>query len=838
MSKMIITSLELVNYTRMSLAGIKRFVFMPDDAYALQTILGTNGSGKSSLLWELWPLPPDKEQFGVGGKKDLKITYNGKYYELISTFEGNKPKHEFIVDGIELNDGFKVEMFKALCEEHFQVTTELRTLVLGDTDQLTKMSPARRRYWMIKLADTDFTYAMMAYKKLQENHRDATGMIKRLQKRQVDETNKLVDKDVVLQMKEETSEIKKLITEIYGMRNAHATKPADVLSEMEAVRVLLDASCSEVERLNNSMLESCGFDNREQMVEARESVKILIHSTQQLSQHLFTDHTRIRKKYDMMVKAGSESIGQLEKKVKDAQDQIAFKMQYIAMNNVVVPSDAVQARQALLEIHGELNERLSSLQKNDGEWTPPKAQEAEEKIMAISAQVHQLQARMARLVEDIDHRRNHVQADSLTCPNCKHSWTTKASEEDLKKADAVVLQMKEKLEELATQKEATKKWLVECQEWAANYRAVVSIMRSAPVLSSYFNYICQNDRLKLYPSSVVHDVHTVMSDLEHHIEIQALGKVITQALEQITLKENMDSESLESIEKDLKRIEETMGIQTQKLQTLNAESTRLDNLISAYDRNAKLNEQLLTNVHMQTKHAKDYIYSRYQELLWYLIMSLQTQLARKEDALNAAIQQQSIVDEIIRQLEEAHMNERIAKAAHIALSPTNGAIAEGLHRFINVFLTKMNKVINSVWSYPLELLPFTMEDGTADMDYKFPFMRNRDGKPAKDVVEGSKSMLGIFNFAFRMCALRQLGLGHLPLFLDEIEEGFDDGHRQAAIYFVKKLIDEQAFGQIFMVSHYESNHGALTSLAQTCVLSKDNLLLPTDVKFNQHVIIN
>lgn len=836
MSKMIITSIELVNYIRMSLTG-SRILFTPDSAYALQTILGTNGAGKSSFMHQCWPLPANKDDFGVGGKCDFQCTYNGKQYQIISTFDGNKPKFEFIVDGVELNDGFKIEMCRNLCLEHFGVTEEIRNLALG-YEKLTEMSPSRRRYWMIRLADTDFTYAMSAYKKLCDQHRDAQGMIKRLQKRQVEETNKVIDKDTVLQLKEETNEIKKLIQEIYGMRNAQADKPDQVLSQMNAVQQMLKAACNEVDRLNNSMLENCGYETREELVEARDAAKLQIHSTQQLSQHLFADHTRIKKKYDMLIKAGTESIAELEKKVRDSMDVIAFKSAFIAMPNVKVPEDAQQAKNALAEINGELNEKLSLLKKNEGEWTPQKAQEAEEKSHHLHTQINQLHARVARLVEDIDHRRSHVQQDSITCPNCKHNWSTTASETDLKKADAIVAQMKEKLEQLIAERESIKKFIAEWLDWSTNYRAVVSTMRSAPVLSSYFNEICQNDRLKLYPGSVIHDLHTVASDLDHHIDMQREAKVISHALEQIQLKKSVDADSLETIEKDLKHIEETMGIQTQKLRTLQDEVTTLENLISSYDRNAKLNEQLLNNTQMQSQYVKDYIYSRYQELLWYLIMSLNTQLARKEDALNAATQQQLVIDELTRQLEEAHMNERIAKAAHIALSPTNGAIAEGLHRFINVFVTRMNKVVGSVWSYPLELLPFSMEDGTAEMDYKFPFWKNRSGKPNKDVVEGSESMLAIFNFSFRMCALRQLGLGHLPLFLDEFEAAFDDTHRQSAIYFVKKLLDEQAYGQIFMVSHYESNHGALSNLAQTCVLSKENVLLPTNIVYNEHVLIS
>ncbi|BCM95099.1 putative SbcC-ATPase [Burkholderia phage FLC6] len=836
MSKMIITSVELVNYIRMSLTG-SRILFTPDSAYALQTILGTNGAGKSSFMHMLWPLPANKDDFGVGGRFDFQCTYNGKQYQIISTFENNKPKHEFIVDGIELNDGYKIEMCRALCLEHFGVTEEIRSLALG-YEKLTEMSPSRRRYWMIRLADTDFTYAMSAYKKLQDQHRDAQGMIKRLQKRQVDETNKLIDKTVVAQMKEETDEIKKLIQEIYGMRNAQAEKPDAIMTQMAGLDQMLQTACNEVDRLNNSMLENCGYETRDELVEARDAAKLQIHSTQQLSQHLFTDHTRIKKKYDLMIKAGTESIAELEKKVKDAQDEIAFKANYLVFNKITPPSDAQQAKEAFLELQSDLVEALNRLVANDGVFTPERVQKYEESIREIDAEAGPLRARIARLTEDIAHRRSHVQQDSIECPSCHHKWLNQASEEDLVKAEGIVKSLQERLDAIWRIRENRAKHLTEANEYFTNFRAVVMLMRSAPVLSAYFNEITQNNRLKLYPQTIVHDLHSVGSDLDHQIDMQRAAKVITHALEQIALKKNMDADSLESIEKELRHIEETMGIQTQKLRTLQDEVTTFENLIAAYDRNAKLNEQLLNNTQMQSKYARDYIYSRYQELLWYLIMSLQTQLARKEDALNVATQQQYVVDEITHQLEEAHMNERIAKAAHIALSPTNGAIAEGLHRFINVFVTRMNKVVGSVWSYPLELLPFTMEDGTAEMDYKFPFWKERTGKPNKDVAEGSASMLAIFNFAFRMCALRQLGLGHLPLFLDEFEAAFDDTHRQAAIYFVKKLLDEQAFGQIYMVSHYESNHGALSNLAQTCVLSKDNVLLPTNIVYNEHVVIS
>lgn len=836
MSKMFISRLELVNYKRMSGSGITRFVFTPDEQYALQMVLGTNGSGKSSLMNEFWPLPGAESDFGTNGRKEIDIEYKGKFYELVSSFEG-KPRHEFKVDGVDLNDGGKIEMFRDLCKEHFGVTNEIRALAL-EKDPLTAMSPGRRRYWLVKLADTDFTYAMTAYKKLCDQHRDAQGAIKRLQKRLVDERIKLVAKETVDVLINEAKEIRDLIAEIYGLRNAEAKKGPEVLQVLEENGHDLERYGSEIDRLNVEMIETCGYSSREAMEDRRDEIKLEIHSTQQLQQHLFTEHSRVKKKYDVLVKAGTESIAELEFKRKAAEAQIEYERGYIALTNVAIEHDPVQMANVLKDLFHDLYDKISSLPSNKGLYTREKAETNEAVLSNVRRSLNELQARISRLGADISHRRDHVQQDQLTCPKCSHSWSAKASETDLKNAETMLENLKQQQTELVEKEAVAAKYMKDYSEYAESYRAVTMMMRSAPMLRNYFNEIVQNNRLIDYPSSVAAELSTMQSDLEHHIVIAKNESIVKSTSEQIELKKNLDADTLESIEAELNRLEETMGIQTKKLGDLNSELRNVEQLI-AHDKNiGVLHSKMLTAYGVQEEQLKGYIYSRYQELLWALIMNLQTQLARKEDALAQIQNQQQIVDEIQYQLDEAIMNERVAKMAHIALSPTSGAIAEGLHRFVNLFTARMNRVISSIWSYPLAILPFEMDEGQVDMDYKFPFTRNDNPVPAKDVVEGSESMIDIFNFAFRMCALKQLGLGHLPLFLDEFEAAFDDIHRERAIYFVKKLLDEKAYGQIFMVSHYESNHGALSNLAQTCVLSKDNLLLPSDIIYNEHVTIN
>lgn len=282
MDKMIITYVMLNSYTRIGLGAFKRFEYTPDSQYQLQMILGTNGSGKSSLMHEFWFLPANKDDYGIDGRKEIEAEWKGVTYRLVSDFvEG---KHYFSIDGVEMNEGGKIEMCRSLCEEHLKVTNEIRGLALG-YEELVSMTPGRRRYWMVKLADSDFTYAMKVYDKIKSAHRDASGMIKRLKKRQVDESVKLADRNVVKELTADTHAIKKLIDEVYALRNAEAKPSAKWQTELEATEALLNKYSADIDRIGLAELEQCGYNSVAEMVDRKATIKLEIHSAQQLSQH-------------------------------------------------------------------------------------------------------------------------------------------------------------------------------------------------------------------------------------------------------------------------------------------------------------------------------------------------------------------------------------------------------------------------------------------------------------------------------------------------------------------------------------------------------------------------
>ena len=183
-----IERLELFGYTRLMLTNIQKFVYTPDMPF--QIILGTNGSGKSSVLYELSPLPAQSGQYTKDGLKRVFISHKGSEYVLESTFKhGNK--HSFKKDGEELNPGGTGMVQKDLCKREFNYTQELHELLIGDV-LFTDMAPMKRREWITMLDSADYHFPLSVYNKWRTLARDHQGTLKHLKHLLATETNNLL----------------------------------------------------------------------------------------------------------------------------------------------------------------------------------------------------------------------------------------------------------------------------------------------------------------------------------------------------------------------------------------------------------------------------------------------------------------------------------------------------------------------------------------------------------------------------------------------------------------------------------------------------------------------
>jgi len=212
---MLIKSIELHGFKRFALTMWDVFKYTPE--HKIQLLLGSNGSGKSSIMRELSPLPANSSDFRPGGSKIIEIEQSGHHYKLTSSFTG-APKHSFMMDGCEMNPGGTGQVQKDLVNSHFNITADVHEVMVGLTN-FTTMSVATRREWFTRLSNINFNYAIGIYQKLKTKLRDVDGALKFQQSLMVSESAKLLDAQAVAELEKEVIETKQLIDHLIDAKS-------------------------------------------------------------------------------------------------------------------------------------------------------------------------------------------------------------------------------------------------------------------------------------------------------------------------------------------------------------------------------------------------------------------------------------------------------------------------------------------------------------------------------------------------------------------------------------------------------------------------------------------
>jgi hypothetical protein len=340
------------------------------------------------------------------------------------------------------------------------------------------------------------------------------------------------------------------------------------------------------------------------------------------------------------------------------------------------------------------------------------------------------------------------------------------------------------------------------------------------------------------PRKALSIVDTFKIDLQYEMEAASHDEAIKELMQLIQSAEQVGDANLTEVKLKL----ETCA---HAIDTMTAEQTKLQNDVAEYSRyrNQMLEAQALAEkiralqILLEDNNAQMIEMLR-RETLNHCVRQLQHSLAIKQETLNAAMIQKSLVEDLEQQIAKLTIEEEAAKVLVRELSPTDGLIAEGLLGFIRKFVSQMNSLIRKIWAYPLVVQDCgVVGSAGAELDYKFPMKVQSKDNIVTDVSKGSTGMKEIVDLAFKVTAMMYLGLGESPLYLDEFGASFDEAHRSAASHVIKALMDQKPFTQLFMVSHYESTHGAFTN-AEICVLDKRNITVPDGTKYNNHVVIS
>ena len=82
---------------------------------------------------------------------------------------------------------------------------------------------------------------------------------------------------------------------------------------------------------------------------------------------------------------------------------------------------------------------------------------------------------------------------------------------------------------------------------------------------------------------------------------------------------------------------------------------------------------------------------------------IQSALAQTEQQYSEVSNIQKSIDDLQAQITQLESEEKLLKTIVKELSPQEGLIAEGLFRFMHLFVQQMNSIIKRIWTYPLEV---------------------------------------------------------------------------------------------------------------------------------------
>ena len=823
---MYIKSLQLTGYKRFLLSRINTLIITPDNFY--QIILGSNGCGKSSLLKELSPLPGNQNDFIKGGLKSIEIEHNGDAYILTSSFTG-KATHSFIRNGEEeLNDGGTITVQRELVKREFGITEELHDFMSGNLT-FTRMSASKRREFITSMADTDLVYAMGVYKKIATIARDNQGAIKHLQSRISKESESLQHlsvednlEEVVLVLQEELSIM---------MDNRQPNLPS-----MDSVTLELEEALNKANRISDSVLSNPfyqspykHFNTMNEVVDAVNDLKVDVNVKRNLLDKSIEEYDKFNVLMTSIELAGTDDIIRLNEKA----DELNANLKSLKSKESVFTfdGDVTTLGNVANTIKTLLVDVLSVLPDNsDLKYSNRKLAEAEENITTLRSTINSMTSKCSKISSDME---NILEAKESKCPKCNYVWKEGISDDELLNLKALVAKH-EKVAENATE-ELTEILLYreEALDYISLYNKFKAIADSYPKADNLFYWFLENGKLQYAPSQHIPIIDRWILDLSNanerwHIlqELDIINTTIKNVENYAGTADGQLKESVTDIEDTVKSLTSELIVTKESLNSLNGSLNSLkvydvakDELTDLIDSISK--NQIILYHCIRSKKLND------------VIRSHQSSLALKVNRLQERKTLESIIADLNESLVEVESSHNSHKLLMKALSPTDGEIAQQMTKFISCMVAQMNMVIEQIYTYPLQILPCDIEFNA--LDYKFPLSTGEDDdNPAPDVSKGSTGQQEIVDFAFKLVSLLYLGLTNFPLYVDELGHHFDEQHHTNVMTYIKQLVETNRHSQLFMVSHYASQHEAFTN-ADFIVLNDSNITVPA--KYNTNVTI-
>jgi len=845
---MLILSLTLVLYRRFGLNNITNFNINMSEP--IQCIIGTNGSGKSSLIYQLTPLPPSPDDFHIDGSKTIIINQNDNLYTLKSTF--GPTRHSFKKNDMELNPGGTVTVFKELVKQEFNITPEIHELLIGN-EVFHNMSPARRREWFTKLSDINYDYALSVYEKLRERSRDISGALKLAKTRLTTEIANVVSTEEELKLRRDIklthSELNLLLE-----RNSPLDNPVRYYVSEQ------DSKLKELQKLSNTLLRmrcvapygvhpygldptaaverddwlepiTHGFNSIEKIDEVIYRDSHILTAGEALLNNAVSEHSKVAEKINILIKAGENGIKSLVEKVSNLHKR---KLDILAKRKLIIDGlsdpNIINAFDSVYDVI--INIVLVIEENSTGRFSSVNLNNLNELLLKYRNNKLVLTSELSKLEAKKLHMETHKTNGKVACPKCNHIWIPGYSDEHLELLVKELIKKEEELVKLELLITNTEKEIEANKEYKSFYTDYIRCTNNWPILKPVWDYISNGNYLRNSPRMIVSILDTLYIDLGYELSARNIELEIVETTALIKSAESIGDANLLDMQSKLNDLTIYVDTKTAELNKLRANLSQYKQyrkqLLDAF----KLGNEITKLMAEVEQINTDMIEMLRREVLGHCIKQLQSSLALKETTLNGIDLHKGIIKNLEKQIEELTLEEIASKLLVQKLSPNTGLIGEGMLGFIKLFISQMNSLIKKIWTYKLHILDCGI--GNGELDFKFGVLMDTNTIPISDIKLCSNGMKEIINLAFKIIAMRYLNISNSPLVLDEWGGGFDSTHKLSAMAAVKELMETKSYSQLFIVSHDYSQYGSLTN-SEVTVLDSRNIAIPDNC--NMHVTI-
>jgi DNA repair exonuclease SbcCD ATPase subunit len=816
------------------LSNIQSFEWTPTKN--LMVIIGSNGSGKSSLLSELSPLPSHHTEFdkGIDAGKTWHGMHKNSRYELVSIYDKGTGHHSFKKDDVELNEGRTYQVQIDLCKQEFGLTFDIEDIITGRT-KFSQLPTNKRRDWLTRMSPVDLGYAFNLLSKVDDEARGQKKVVDHMTKRLVNENVDMIDMSEIGRLKTERTRLTDRVNRLFLFRDQSTRKQfhhdSDAQTELTNILNKAKALLKRYPRLSDSTKLS-GVGEFQEQVNGRLSE---LNAAQAVTDHMIEDLDKLRATAPAQVERMSpEDIQELKDRLNDYLQQSSDYMSVVNGYSGEPPLCQVGVFGDPLAKLDDAFDRaftlMSSIPNNpDGEMSTARYRD-------VRAQLDEAKQKLRHCEEIISTCLRRIASlkgcEHVECPNCKHSFAPGVDISELPKVEERLRQATAGEERYKAEIKTCEEYLDRYQDYAGYVQQFQQITRDHRDFDTVWSWMVGGERLFRKPREYTNDLVRWHSAQRAMVQAETANEHIKTLRNQLAAIEAIDFDAAGYIQERTVKLDREIN---DKLLAQQATREQLE----AFMRSGKAIEDYQTELLQCVAMYEQWVEKAKRHAAWLIDSAFEQEIRATHQQLGATESQ--LHEATRRETEIMLLQETVADSADAladlqllskALSPKGGLIGQYMLGFLQGVCQLVNAVIDEVWTYPLVVLPAKIDRD--DIDYKFPMSVGDGAVNPPDIDCGSDSQKEIVNFAFMCSMMLYLGLEEYPLFLDEFGRTFDEAHRTRLVPFITRLIEMQNFRQIFYISHFESTHGAFNQ-AEVIVMDPTNVTVP--VVYNKNVVI-